>query len=200
MPPEAAAGWPGMLARLPPPHQAEVMRSRRTEDRLARAAARLMLQEMLADFGLNLSGWRREASGRPFLEGRPLDLSISHSDGWVAVALGPGLRLGVDVERHRTLDPTDFAGLLTPEEEAMVAMAPDPSRVLMELWCRREAVLKADGRGLGAGAAAIRALGVSMPSSGEAWHVQHAWLPEGCLALATDRAVPFAWAWRDWPG
>lgn len=185
-----------LLARLPIAMQAEITRYRRAEDRMARIAARLLLGTALTRLGLGahagLEAWERTAAGRPFLRGVPgVDVSLSHSGGWAAAAVGLGCRVGLDIEPwQRAIGPDAFAFLLTGAERARIAaLAPDEAaaaRELLRCWTLREAVLKADGSGLLAEEDAIRAIGEGRYPHGRRWHVRHWAAGPGWLALATD--------------
>ncbi|WP_435972812.1 4'-phosphopantetheinyl transferase family protein [Streptomyces sp. Qhu_M48] len=87
----------------------------------------------------------RDGHGRPYLPGRPgVGVSLSHADGLVAAAVGPGA-IGVDVEPStRRPGPLRVLRRLLPETALAEATAqPDPGRALLRLWVRREALLKA---------------------------------------------------------
>jgi 4'-phosphopantetheinyl transferase len=202
-PGDAAHGLEQAMRHLPAALLPGILRYRRAEDRLARAAARLMLRAGLRRLGLpgaaTLDGWRNDPGGRPYLEGRPVDLSISHSGRWIGIAIGQDLRVGLDLEERRPVAPRDFAHLLTPGEQAGIATAPDQAAALLQRWCLREAVLKADGAGFTLPDSAIRAIGDGHFPGGRHWETRVLARPEGCLALATDRpAATEAWHEYRW--
>jgi 4'-phosphopantetheinyl transferase len=89
--------------------------------------------------------------GKP--EATGVHVNVSHTDGLALVALSPAAPVGVDVER-RAPSPRD-ADLadryFSPAEAARVRAAPDPGAAFLRLWVRKEAALKATGRGLGGG-------------------------------------------------
>lgn len=95
--------------------------------------------------------------GAPWLDhaGAP-PLSWAASGDWLALALGPfGYRLGIDVEFERSLPVGTMASLVAhPRESALLARLPHAARrrAFFRLWTLKEAILKADGRGLAAGA------------------------------------------------
>ena len=99
----------------------------------------------------------REPSGRPHLLAPYLDRDTgwSHSGDHLLLALGQDVTLGVDLERLRPrpraleLAQRYFA----PAETArLLALAPEQQeRAFLRLWCAKEAVLKAHGRGLAFG-------------------------------------------------
>jgi 4'-phosphopantetheinyl transferase len=87
-----------------------------------------------------------DADGKPFLEGSGLKLSISHSHGWIAVALGPD-PLGIDVQ---TLVDELPSRVLGPDETAWVESLAGSERraALTSLWTIKEARGKLAGTGL----------------------------------------------------
>lgn len=103
----------------------------------------------------------RDHRGRPILrlDGTAADaahdVNWSHSGELLLVALGRGVRIGVDVEWWRprpqamALARRFFA---TREADALARLAPDAAEAaFVRLWCAKEAVLKAHGHGLSFG-------------------------------------------------
>jgi 4'-phosphopantetheinyl transferase len=100
-------------------------------------------------------GLARDEHGRPRLAAPGFDASWSHSGERLLVALGAGVRVGADLEllrpRPRALA---LAGrFFTPAEAAALAALPAAALepAFVRLWCAKEAVLKAHGRGLAFG-------------------------------------------------
>lgn len=124
-------------------------------------------------------GIGRDAAGRPRWDG-PGDVSLAHTRGHVLVALGHGaVRVGVDVERVDAIDEraaADVARGFSEAERDWLAGRPHDSRVrdVLSMWVRKEAVVKADGRGLLAplGSLSVRA-GLSLDALGHVgtWRV-----------------------------
>lgn len=123
-------------------------------------AARLLLRLCVARFtgrppdasapAQFCAGCGRPGHGRPYLPDRPgVGVSLSHADGLVAAAVGPGA-VGVDVEPStRRPGPLSVLRRVLPEADVRAAAAePDPGAALLRLWVRAEAVLKAGGDGL----------------------------------------------------
>ncbi|MFB6841584.1 4'-phosphopantetheinyl transferase family protein [Streptomyces sp. NPDC056361] len=123
-------------------------------------AARLLLRLCVARFtgrpphasapAQSCAACGRDGHGRPFLPGRPgVGLSVSHADGLVAAAVGPGA-VGVDVEPSaRRPGPVSVLRRLLPEADVRAAAArPDPDAALLRLWVRHEALFKAGGPAL----------------------------------------------------
>ena len=113
-------------------------------------AAQLALPE--AALGL----WR-DVHGRPHLDPAHagLDANWSHSGELLLVALARGARVGADIEflRPRPNAMTLARRFFTPfEAEQLAALPHDEAETrFVRLWCAKEAVLKANGRGIAFG-------------------------------------------------
>lgn len=115
-------------------------------------------QWLAARLGWEPEGLRlgRSAYGRPMLElPAGWDCNWSHSGGLLAMALGARTRVGIDIERERGRPRAlELARRFFTAAEADWLATHDPgdaSRDFLRLWCSKEAVLKAHGRGLAFG-------------------------------------------------
>lgn len=99
----------------------------------------------------------RDAHGRPRLEGSlpGYDVSWSHSGQRLLLALGEGVDVGADIERlrprPRALELAER--FFAPGETAWLHGQPEARRdaAFVRLWCAKEAILKAHGRGIAFG-------------------------------------------------
>ena len=196
---DAPGDW---LAELSPDEIACYRDFRRAADRLAYVAAHALLYRALTltlGVARNALQLTRDALGRPRLaapDDRSIDFNLAHSDGLVAVAISRAGRVGVDVEcsgRDRTPLGALYADAtlhelrafgLRDDEIAQIAALPEPRREahFLDWWTLREAVAKADGRGL------------SLPFSEIA--VDRA----GRIATLTAAASGLPHRWRLWRG
>lgn len=151
--PDTAASLRALDVWVRPTDRRAARSMRHAERRRSFLLGRALLRRLVADLTgqpaprqrLRLLRDRRplhRATGR-----RRLALSATHAAGWVVVAAAPGASagrcIGIDVEsRTRRLDPRIARRL---ERGAADGHAPT-----IEDWCRLEAVLKAEGRGLAA--------------------------------------------------
>ncbi|MEO0820269.1 MAG: 4'-phosphopantetheinyl transferase superfamily protein [Pseudomonadota bacterium] len=96
------------------------------------------------------------AQGKPALSAPaqpwPLDFNLSHSGERALLAVGRGGPLGVDIEATRIFDTMDDLArrIFAPAETAALEALAPARRVagFFACWTRKEAVVKADGRGL----------------------------------------------------
>jgi 4'-phosphopantetheinyl transferase len=133
--------------------RAERFLSRR--DRARYVARHVFLRQVLSGY-LDEAPERIEMrvtpAGRPLLDPRwHLDISTSHDDGLALIAVARGRRVGIDVERVRPIEEAhDLAeSHMTARERAWLEAHPaGASRAFLELWTRKEAVVKVLGTGL----------------------------------------------------
>ena len=82
------------------------------------------------------------------------ELSISHSGNLVGVAMTSGQPVGLDVEQERDVEIDGLVRMtLSAAEQTEFAAVPPPDRdtAFFTYWSRKEAILKATGRGLAIG-------------------------------------------------
>jgi 4'-phosphopantetheinyl transferase len=148
--PDEDRGW------LDAAEQRRAGRFRFARDRARYVGRRRFLRRVLADYlGVTPAMVRYETTsmGRPELDpASSVTFSTSHSDGLAVVAVtGEGL-VGIDLERVRPVpDALDMAWtLFTPREyEHLRSTALEERSVaFLRLWTRKEACVKALGRGL----------------------------------------------------
>lgn len=150
-------------------------------------------------------GLHRDARGRPQFDPPGWDCNWSHSGGWLAVALMRGGRVGVDIERRhprpRSLEIAER--YFDAREAAALARLPASERgdAFLQLWCAKEAVLKAHGHGLAFGLDRLRfddndgrgalRLAECDPALGDVatWTLQRFDVPDGLGMLAWQTAA-----------
>jgi 4'-phosphopantetheinyl transferase len=154
--------WPKLATLLDEFEAARAQRFAFESDRRAYVAAHALLRARLSERSINISPreWRFDATphGKPFLcaPRAGLSVSLSHTRGMAAVAIASGREIGVDVES--ALTPRNAQKVaeryFAPEEAALLRAQSDPvaqSEIFFAIWTLKEAVLKADGRGLARG-------------------------------------------------
>lgn len=88
--------------------------------------------------------------GKPYIPGLPLHFNLSDTKDAVLIAFSRTHEIGADLETMtRTVDHRAVSEhYFTPEEVGDIAQATDDKRRFLELWTRKEAVLKASGVGI----------------------------------------------------
>ena len=121
-------------------------------DRRRSVAAWMLLRQMLAGRGLNVDSLpvSENEFGKPAFDPElGVHFSLSHAGERVMAAVGDG-PVGCDVERIAPFDEAVARQCLTDGELAWVRGAPsgsDRDRAFIRLWTRKEAYVKAVGRG-----------------------------------------------------
>ena len=148
-----------LLPRLQSSELAKLNRFSRFRDQVQFATGRALLRSMIDAYAMEpVGGWRLEQNGcgKPeLMQGTAcadLRFNISHCEDLVAVVLGVGRDVGIDVEKVDTrLDPIALSRFCfsASERKSLEAMSPDEqTSAFCDLWCLMEAYVKARGKGL----------------------------------------------------
>jgi 4'-phosphopantetheinyl transferase len=120
--------------------------------------ARGMLRGLLSGFTGGAASklrFRYGSSGKPSLAGHGIHFNVSHSAEVGLFAFAPDRPVGVDVENERPVRRLlDVAQRFLSEDEvrALVETAPENrDATFLKSWVVREALLKAEGRGIWSG-------------------------------------------------
>ena len=110
--------------------------------------------------------------GKPALSGQNVHFSLSHSGDLAVCAICEGTEVGVDIERIREIGDMDalFHSISSAREYTVFRTLPpaERTRAFFETWTRKEACVKATGKGLSTPLADIEVL----PALGESrWPV-----------------------------
>ena len=176
------------------------------------AARSAVLLQVLRNYGVRTPELDRRCRlcghpehGKPCLVGScDLELSTAHTRSAVAVAVGRGHTVGIDVETTDRLrfDLRSARGVFTTAESALIAREQDWRLATLALWTRKEAVLKAIGWGLAYPLAEVRvaALGTAV-FGGTAYEVEVEGEAFGVTTflLASGEVLSVAAA-SPWPG
>jgi 4'-phosphopantetheinyl transferase len=131
---------------------------------VAHAMLRLLLAARL---GADPAGLRFTAGehGKPALStGDGPEFSLAHSGERALVALSDQAAVGVDIEQVRALRDADAVARRIMADGLLAAYgaAADPTLFLLDVWARKEAVLKASGEGI---TRALREVDISAASA-----------------------------------
>ncbi|GAB3929079.1 4'-phosphopantetheinyl transferase family protein [Larkinella terrae] len=86
---------------------------------------------------------------KPSVLGSDWHYNVSHSGGWALIALSK-TAVGIDIEKiDRDFQFRDILSeSFTPQERVFIEQSPDPRARFYQLWTRKEALVKATGRGI----------------------------------------------------
>lgn len=113
---------------------------------VARAALRIVLAGSLPLHPSDLE-LATGPHGKPEIPGSPLRFNLSHSGDLAVIALSRDAEVGIDVERTSRRSAV-IERTLTDGERATLN-GQDRHTQLLRIWCRKEAMAKAGGGGLG---------------------------------------------------
>ncbi|MBE2247797.1 MAG: 4'-phosphopantetheinyl transferase superfamily protein [Candidatus Competibacteraceae bacterium] len=87
-------------------------------------------------------------NGKPFIPGfHPFNITHSGNIVAIAVLLSRG-EIGIDCEMIRPIQPSSFTKQFSPPEMQWILNAQQPQQRFFDAWTMKEAVMKADGRGM----------------------------------------------------
>jgi 4'-phosphopantetheinyl transferase len=180
------------LIFLPESMRERHFRFRWWQDRAANLFSKILLIKGLQKFGFDhtsLEELNFNQYGRPYLAGL-IDFNISHSGDYVLCAIGKEVRLGIDIEKIKPVDFTEFESLMTAGQWQIIKNSSDPLKTFFKFWAIKESIIKADGRGLGVPLNEI-IINDHFGYYEEEWHLRELQFDENyCANLACDLANP----------
>ena len=185
------AAYESAYSRLPTWRRRKCDAFRFLPDRRRSVAAWLLLRQMLSERGFDADSLSvsENAFGKPAFDSRlGLCFSLSHAGDRVMAAVGDG-QVGCDVEKIAPFDEAVARQCLTDEELATVKRASPGSerdREFVRLWVRKEAYVKADGRGFGIEPKSVSVLADKFPPG---WCFRDLHFPDGYLGCAVGNLV-----------
>ncbi|RBW54725.1 hypothetical protein DS884_17405 [Tenacibaculum sp. E3R01] len=143
--------WLECLQLIPNKYHAEINKFRFWERRQSSLIGKLLLKKALNFFSVDktLLDIKYTTYKKPYLED-DFSFSISHSGEFVVCAFTPNKEpIGVDIEKiERKIDLNNFSSVLTKREKNSITQSREPITTFYNIWTIKEAVSKADGRGL----------------------------------------------------
>lgn len=116
--------------------------------------------------------------------------NISHAGDYVICAMSETHRVGIDLEKVEYIDQEDFIRCFTKEEWACIRNSTFPLREFYRFWTRKEAIIKADGRGLHIPLLDFEVVNDCVAIEPDYWHIHELTIADDYVAhLATDANV-----------
>lgn len=141
------------LNQLPPALQEDVLKYRQWKDSQGRLFGKLLLKiGLMKYFSLKssiLNEIKYTKRARPFIPGVGVDFNISHSGNTVICCIAEGMNVGVDIEEIKPISVADFSDQFSPAEMESIHRSKQQLQKFYSYWTKKEAVMKAEGFGLG---------------------------------------------------
>lgn len=85
-------------------------------------------------------------TGKPFIKNNQIEFNISHSRNEIAIAISKRHKVGIDIEAYRPFSNITAAfSFFTAKEQQQIQRDKAPEKKLIDLWTKKEAVIKAIG-------------------------------------------------------
>lgn len=137
-----------LLAVLPQNIVQEITRFRFHEDRRLKLFGRLIVESFYKNqnIAFNWNDWKISPTGKPYCN-HTQAFNISHSGTYVLVAFS-NHEVGVDIEKVAPFDVRTISTYFHPEEAEYILHSTNSNSAFFKLWTRKEAYLKAIGKGI----------------------------------------------------
>lgn len=136
------------VSLLPLEMQKRVKKYVRWQDAHAYLYGKLLLKEAISQLGYNhsLEFMQKTKYGKPYFKDSDFGFNISHSGEYIVCVISTDEKeyLGIDVEEIKPIVFEDFKNIFSEREEGEISNYNN----FYTFWTRKEAIVKADGRGL----------------------------------------------------
>ena len=133
---------------LPIEMQQKIQKYRRWEEAHACLYGKLLLKEAISQLGYDysLALIQENKYGKPYFKDSDFGFNISHSGEYIVCVISTDEKqnLGIDIEENKPIVLEDFNNVFTKDEQKEISEQGN----FQTFWTRKEAVAKADGRGI----------------------------------------------------
>ena len=138
-----------LLKTLPDEISTDIGRLRNYEDRCLKLFGRLMVRKFFEEKNGNFDWkeWYVLNNGKPYYYNRNFEFNISHSGNYVVVAFS-NQKIGVDIEKIAEFDIASVTDNFHPDEIEYINSSANTFESFFKIWTRKEAYLKATGKGI----------------------------------------------------
>lgn len=138
------------LVKMPLDFQQRVSRYKKWENVQASIIGRVLLDNLIKTFDLNLSIEKLvyNSNQKPHFENSNIFFNISHTEDIVVCVITDINEVGIDIEKFQNININNFKIFLTRNEWETLNNSQNPMDRLISLWTQKESVIKATGSGL----------------------------------------------------
>lgn len=191
-----------LLSILPQKDQDRILRFKRWQDRQIHLAGRLLLLKGLLEHGLPigiLESVKTNSYGKPFTT-HNIEFSLSNSGVCAVCAITDTPQIGIDVETIKNIDISNFKSIMSLDEWNDIQNAKNKLTAFYSFWTKKEAILKADGRGFSVPLEQIHIGKNSAIISNEPWFISEIPLEASYIChLATRNPVDTIYVQKIFP-
>lgn len=138
------------LNKFPHDFQKKILAYRQWQDAQLFLLGRLLLRYGLQKYGINQveDTINYTSYNKPFLTDCDIKFNISHAGEVVICVLSDCNDVGIDVEIMQDISIEDFESQMTTLERDLIMQTGDTKSAFFDYWTQKEAVIKANGKGL----------------------------------------------------
>lgn len=139
------------LSAIPPHIQTSITRYRNKRDQWLTLSGKLLLLHALKQIcppvNLTIDDVRLTSFDRPYFD-HPIDFNISHSGQYSILGITRAGKIGIDIEHIQPINSSEIKDVFTPNEWQQIQNDGKGNQMFYNLWTRKEAIIKATGKGL----------------------------------------------------
>jgi len=136
------------LTLIPHNIKSQILKYKFKEDRYRTLLGKIILLNYLKKYKFDLSDIELDRYKKPYIKNSNLNFNISHSGKYVLCAFCNSYKIGIDIEECKEINLNDFKQILQKKEFNQIQNSKSPISKFYTIWTIKEAVLKADGKGL----------------------------------------------------
>ena len=182
-----------LLTLFPEKTRNEVLKLKKWESGYVRLLSKMLLLKgmqcfNMAEFSFDLLQYT--VYGRPFFNAN-IDFNISHTNKCAVCVISDSLKVGVDVEEIRNIDLNDFSESFNADEWRSITESPAPIHTFFNYWTRKEAIIKADGRGMYIPLLSVNVQNNLVKVEDNVWYLREVKLPSAnnIVHIATNKLL-----------
>lgn len=181
-----------LIQLLSPQERLYVGRFKNYNDRAHRLVARIMLRRAFVASGQQLDAFSIQsgANGKPEITNWNA-FNISHSGDLVVVIYSENnVTVGVDIEKITEQSLDEVIDFFHSEERNYIRASTDPIKTFYNVWCKKEAVLKAIGIGIVKGLDEFSVLSDQIDINTETYHLHQIFIDNNYASwIATSKRL-----------
>lgn len=137
-----------------------------------------------------LSKFQKNQHGKPIIENAGLHFNISHSNDMVVVAICKKASLGIDIQLEKRFSSKLLPKVFTDSEQEAFKTSPNQSSFFFDIWSKKEAAVKATGKGIKTGLSSFSVLKNKIELDQHHLHLEKITLKKGySAAVAVNHPI-----------